>query len=89
MEFLGWYLLFACTTSLTALYELFIPILKEFAIVEPDDHLLQNLHITYFVLFISGLLLAPIFLFLVLVPQFSSWFRKTLLDTWTVSPAKI
>lgn len=57
--------------------------------MEPEDDLLQNLHITYFVLFIAGLLLAPIFLFLVLVPNFSSWFRKALLDTWTVSPAKI
>lgn len=85
----GWYVLFAITTALTAMYELFIPVFTEYAILEPEDNLSQYKYILYFSMFGISLIMAPMMLPIVLIPSLSTWFKKALLDTLTATPVKI
>ena len=89
MSILVWYLLFALTTAFTAMYELFLPILREYALLEPEDNIVQNKYLTYFVLFISSLIFAPLLFPIVLIPAMSTWFKKSMLDTLVLEPSKI
>jgi hypothetical protein len=89
MSILVWYLLFALTTALTAMYELFIPVFKEYAILEPNDNLVQNKGLTYFIFFIFSVLVAPLLFPIVIIPAMSAWFKKSMLDTLTLEPTKI
>lgn len=86
---LGWYLLFAATTAFTAMYELFIPVLREYAALEPEDNLVQYKYISYFSMFLLSLITAPLILPIALIPSLSVWFKKALLDNLVATPAKI
>lgn len=89
MSVLTVYLLFALTTAIAALYELFVPILREYALIEPNDVLVENPYLTYTVCFLSVLVFAPLFFPIVLIPSMSAWFKKSILDTWTLQAPKI
>lgn len=89
MSFLTMYLLFALTTALTAMYELFLPVLREHAILQPEDTLSENPYTAYFICFTGSLLFAPLIFPIVIIPSMSKWFRESLLDTWSEQPTKI
>jgi hypothetical protein len=81
MDLIGWYVLFAVTTSLTFMYEVFSPVMQQLEIVKPDDNMVEYKFISYFVYFLLGALIAPLLLPVCLIPSFSDRFRKTLLKT--------
>lgn len=73
------YVLLALTTALSSMYEIFIPIVKELEILHPDDMLIQNKYITYFVFFVSSFVLAPIMFLLIVIPGLSDKLKKSLI----------
>lgn len=89
MSVLTMYLLFALTTALTAMYELFLPILKEYAVLEPTDVLSENPIMARFICFVGSLVFAPVIFPIAIIPSMSTWFKKSLLDAWTQQAAKI
>lgn len=81
MDLIGWYVLFAVTTSLTFMYEVFSPVMKQLEIVNSEDNMVQSKGLSYAVYFLIGVLIAPLLLPVCLIPSFSDRFRKTLLNT--------
>lgn len=79
MEVILWYFLFASTTSFAALYEIVGPVLRELEVHNPEDNMIQNKYLSYFVFFGMGLLFAPLLLLPCLVPSVGESFRLTLL----------
>ena len=80
MEVLMWYALFAVTTSLAAMYELFVPTVNELKRSNPEHNVVEYKYITYFVFFTFTLALAPLILPACLVPSIGNTFRKALLQ---------
>lgn len=70
------YLILALATAITAMYEIFVPVMTELQILSPDDNMVQYKYLTYFVFFVSAFILAPIFLILVIVPTFGESLRS-------------
>lgn len=77
------YLIIALTTAISAQYELFLPILKELEILNPDDLLVQSKKTALVTFFLASLALAPVFMVIILVPGLSKWFHEKMLDTLT------
>lgn len=81
MEVLMWYVLFATTTSLAAMYELFIPVIRELRSIQPKNNAVEYSWITYSVFFLLTLVLAPLVLPSCLIPSFGERFKKSLLSS--------
>jgi uncharacterized membrane protein len=81
MDLVGWYLLFAVTTSLASIYELWSPVMGQLSREEPDHNMIQYKFISYMIFFTSGVLLAPIMVFSCIIPSFSERFRTALLKS--------
>lgn len=79
MEVLMWYVLFAITTSLTAMYELFVPVIKELEILQPENNVVEYKWICYTTFFLLTIVLAPLILPSCIIPSLSGRFKKTLL----------
>jgi hypothetical protein len=78
MELIGYYCLFCLTTTLSAMYELFWPVIKEVRITEPETMVARNWRMATFSLLIGGFVLAPILIWSVLVPKLSEKFKNRL-----------
>lgn len=81
MDILTWYLLFAVTTSLASMYELFIPVLSELEHLYPENNIVQYKWLSYFTFFMLTLLLAPLVLPSCLVPSVGEKFKAALLQS--------
>lgn len=89
MSILGWYALFALTTAIAAMYELFIPVIREYATLEPKDNLVEHKYLAYFVLFTASIITAPVLFPLVIIPALSTRFKKAMLDSLMLVPSEI
>lgn len=65
------YLLFAVTTAVTAVYELFYPVISNREKKGP----VENKFLLYFVFFFMSVLMAPLVLFSCIVPSMGLTFR--------------
>jgi hypothetical protein len=81
MEVIGWYTLFAVTTSFAALYELIHPVMFELSIHSPKDVMVEHKFLSYFVFFGFSLVIAPLIIIPVLVPSLGEQVRNKLLST--------
>lgn len=73
-----WYLLFGVTTSLTALYEIFVPVLKELQVLQPESNIVEYKWLVYFTFFVLTLLLAPLMLPSCIIPSWGERFKAAL-----------
>jgi hypothetical protein len=89
MELILFYFLLAVTTGIWAGYELFLPIIEELKVLNPDDLLVQNKWTGIFVMVCIATFFAPVFIGIVLTPGLSESFKKTMLDMVTAEPEKI
>lgn len=76
-----WYALFATTTASAAMYELFIPVMKQIGKVEPKNNIMEYKWITYITFFLLSFITAPLILPSCLVPRFSDRFKEALLKS--------
>ena len=81
MDIVLWDGLFAGTTSIASVYELIKPVLNELEVSHPDDMMIQNKLLTYFVFILAGLIFAPFLLFPCLIPTMGEKFRTQLLTS--------
>ncbi len=88
MELIGWYLLFASATSITALYELLYPVMKTLKNREPDNIVVKNIKWTYIVSFLFYFIAAPLIIFPTLNPKMGDWMRLALEESLS-EPLKI
>ena len=76
-----WYLLFAVTTSLASMYEIYIPVISELELLHPGNNVVESKWISYFTLFTLTLLFAPIILPACLIPSVGEKFKTALLKS--------
>ena len=76
---LGYYLLFAVTTSLVTLYEIVLPVMRDLVVEKPEDLMVEHKYLSYFVFFFMGIILAPLLLIPCLVPSAGNRMRASLL----------
>lgn len=76
-----WYALFAVTTSLAAMYELFVPALNEVELRNPENNIVEYRWLSLVTFFLLALLAAPLILPSCLVPGLSERFRSTLVES--------
>lgn len=78
MSFLGFYLLFAITTAIVAVYELFWPVISQLMIARPELQVMEYWKTSLATLFFSAVLFAPVVFPLCIVPAWSEKFKKFL-----------
>ena len=81
MEVIYFYILFAVTTSLTAMYEIILPVLHDLKDIDPKNNLVEYKYVTYITFFLLGIISAPILLPMAIVPSFGTRFKISLLNT--------
>lgn len=72
------YVLFAMTTAIAALFELYLPVLKSVQLRNPDNTVIHNRKLTLFTLVILALVLAPLIFPSCIIPSMGQRFRDTL-----------
>lgn len=80
-ELLIAYLIFSMTTSITAIILLMKPVITELKKDQPLNLLVQYPFLTYFTFLIMGILLAPLLILLLLIPNSNPIFQDTLYDS--------
>ena len=78
MELIAGYLLFAVTTGLCALYELFYPVVSAIKVYNANGLISNASKMTLLVLTFSAILFAPVFIPLCIIPRFGEIFRNRL-----------
>lgn len=78
MTFVGFYLLFAITTAIVAVYELFWPVVSELKVLRPELQVMEYWKTSVFTLFLGALLFAPVIFPICIIPSWSEKFRKFL-----------
>lgn len=76
-----WYVIFAITTALAAMYELFIPVFRELEKISSNNNVIEYKWICYFTFFVFTVLLAPLMLPSCIIPSFGERFKKSLLKS--------
>ena len=77
------YLLFALTTTLVALYELYIPVMRDLSISHPDLPSLRYRGVVLVVFSTFGFIAAPLMILPCLVPTMGARFRNALVLSLT------
>lgn len=75
MSFIGFYLLFAVTTAIVAVYELFWPVISQLKTAHPELEVMQYWKTSLFTLFTGALLFAPVLFPICIIPSWSEKFR--------------
>jgi fucose permease len=75
MMFLYLYCLFALTTSITAIYEILMPVLQT---RRNDGFELENVFVVYVVFFILTTFVAPVIFLSCIIPSMGDRFKKSL-----------
>jgi len=81
MEIVYWYILFAITTSATAVYELYVPVMRALEEANEENTVIEYKYISYFVFIVFTLGLAPLMLFPCIIPSFGERFRIALIKS--------
>jgi hypothetical protein len=81
MGVIWFYLLFALTTAIAAHYELIAPVMREFALRNPEDNLVKHKWLSHGVMFLVGILVAPVLIFPTLIPSVGEAFRSVLVES--------
>jgi uncharacterized membrane protein YdjX (TVP38/TMEM64 family) len=81
MGLIEYYLIFAFTTSIFALIDIFIPVMQQARKAGVDNVLTQNPKLSYFVYFCITAIIAPIIILPVIVPSMNTRFREGLSNT--------
>ena len=79
MSFIEYYIIFALTTSIFALFDVFIPVLAEATEAGVSNVLIQNPKLSCFVYFCLTTIIAPLVFLPILVPSMSVRFRESML----------
>jgi hypothetical protein len=74
------YVLFAVTTALAALIELFLPVVSELRIREPKLQVSEHWIVTLLSLVLFAVILAPIIVLPTLIPSYSDRFKQALMS---------
>jgi len=82
MEYLLFYSIFALATGFTALYELYLPVLRDVEILNKESPVIQSKAIGVSTFFLACVLLAPIVIGMCLVPSWGERARGSLTDTF-------
>ena len=88
MTFLGFYVLFALTTAIVAIYELLVPVLRDMIANDEGAELARN-PLLYFIHFCVSLLIAPVVFLSVIIPRFGDSYRNGLYNGLTGKEEKI
>ena len=75
MEYYTAYMLFALTTSLTALYELVYPVMRK---QEQENGPIENKGLYYFIFLTLNTLVAPMVFLMCIIPSWGERFRASL-----------
>jgi hypothetical protein len=78
MDFLYFYGLFALTTAVVAVYELYWPVLSQLMVTHPELSVVQYWKIALVTLFFGSLFLAPVLFFVCIIPSKGERFRTAL-----------
>lgn len=82
MELIGWYILFALTTTLVANYELIHPVMQQaHLLTDSNNNLVNYSFLTYIIFSVFIFMFAPLFILACIVPSWGERFRKQLLET--------
>ena len=81
MELIGWYAIFALTTSIVAGYELFWPVLRSLRVTHPELQIVQSMWISMMVFMAMALVLAPLTILPCVWPSKGERFRRTLWES--------
>ena len=73
-----YYLIFAMTTSIFALIDVFIPVLREAISKDVKNSLTLNPKLSYVIYFIITAIIAPLIIMPMLVPSMNERFRTSL-----------
>lgn len=84
MDFLTVYILFAVTTALAALYELYWPVIKNLRQNNPEGMISKNWKTALIALVVGGMVLAPLLVFSTIIPSYSNRFRNALYSSLIV-----
>lgn len=80
-----WYAIFALATALAALYEIFIPAIKQVRIENPECNVAQNPVLSLISLTLFAAMWAPVVFIPCVVPSYSERFRNALVNGLQVS----
>lgn len=78
MSFISFYILFAVTTAIVAVYELFWPVISQLKITHKDIDVIKHWKTSLTTLFVGALLFAPVIFPLCIVPTWSNKFKDFL-----------
>jgi hypothetical protein len=81
MSFLLAYLLFATTTAIMSLYEVFVPIITLLEDIQPDNLLSRSKWLSLATFGTMAFGIAPLLFPILIVPQWSEWFKNAALET--------
>ncbi len=79
MVLLGWYLLFASTTAIVAVLELFNPVLSLLEKSAPEVNVVEYKHISKFVFLVFAFSVAPVIFLPCIIPSIGERFRISFL----------
>ena len=78
MGLIEYYFIFALTTSIFALIDIFLPILNEARAAEVNNVLTENPKLSCLVYFCISTIMAPLLILPMLVPSMNERFRNTM-----------
>ena len=78
MELIWFYLLFATTTAIVAIYELIWPVLSSMKVTHPEVNVAHYWKTSVFCFFLLNFVLAPVMIYPCLNPAAGERFRKAL-----------
>ena len=78
MDFIYFYILFAVTTALVAIYELFWPVISQLKVTHKELPVIEHSKITVVTFFVLSLIVAPLLIPACLIPSKGESFRKSL-----------
>lgn len=79
MDLIGWYVLFAVTTSLVGIYELWAPVMQQLEKEDNKHNMIEYKFISYIIFFLVNLLAAPLIILPCLIPSMGTRFKLALL----------
>lgn len=81
MGVIATYLLICLTTAITAAYELYLPVMRQLEVLNPNNVLVQNKIITYITMFLATILFTPAILLIVIIPSWGESFRQSMVKS--------
>lgn len=84
MEIIMWaYLLFAFTTAIVSVYELYYPVLDIFRLSHPENNVSENFKLSLFIFALITLVVAPFVFPACIIPSMGARFRDSIYTALT------